>query len=179
MILLLILILLSIWLVFVLIYYIIAGCRYNRGISKSYYDEQMEKNFEYTTYSYEMNWHHCANIKIGNMPKLEFDKFKKFYMLNPDSWSMCDNSVYKNKDPELSFTFDYEDWLKYKKFHEHIKEEKEQEKLRKKQEELDKKNNEKTAELLKLVQQDIDAARNAIQQDFKEAADLIDRIAKG
>ncbi len=171
--------LILIFLVLLLVARVITAYRYNRGISRSYYNEQMEQDFKYTTYSYAMHFYHYTNKKIGEMPKLKFEQFKKFYMLNPESWSLCDNSVYKNKDPELSFTFDYEDWLKYKKFHEHIKEEKEQEKLRKKQEELNKKNNEKTVELLKLVQQDIDAARITIQKDLKEAADLIDRITKG
>lgn len=161
------------------IYNIVRSEIYDCDVSKSSYYEQMGKNFTYTIYSYGMLWDRSTENKIGDMPRIEFDKFQKFYILNPDSWSLCDDSVYKNNDPDLSFTFDYKDWVKYKMFCKQEKEEKILAELRKKQEELDKKNNEKTVKLLKLVQEDIDAARNAMQQDFKEAAELIDRIAKG
>ena len=54
--------------------------------------------------------------KTKNFPTITFEQFKDFYSLNPESWSLRECRVVKDNNDELSLTFTYQEWKKYKKF---------------------------------------------------------------
>ena len=120
-----------------------------------------------------------TRINYDDLPHFTFEQFKKFYSLNPDSWILLKYRVYKNNSHKNSCVFDYKEWKKYDRFRMQLEKDKEKKKELEEQAKTERVKNERTIELLKLVQQDIDTVRGVIQHDFNEAADLIDRIAKG
>lgn len=113
------------------------------------------------------------NKKISEFPTITFEKFKDFYSLNPDSWSLHDCRVFKNNDDELSFTFTYPEWKKYIKFKNELDKKAEEDKRIRAEIKLKNQQNETTIKILEEVQKDIERVKAESQKNIKDAADLI------
>lgn len=115
----------------------------------------------------------CREKGVRDFPTIEFNQFKGFYYLNPSSWTLFECRVAKNNLDELSFTFTFDEWLKYKKWHKQIEKEKEEKLKRAKEQEAIRSKNETTQLILEAVQKDIDRIREESEKNINEAADLI------
>ena len=111
--------------------------------------------------------------KVKDFPTISFNQFKDFYYLNQNSWTLKDCRVYKNNDNNLSFTFTYPDYKKYKKFKKQLEDDEKNRAANKKMQDDLMYQNETTRKILEEVQKDIDRVRAESQKGFDEAAELI------
>ena len=112
--------------------------------------------------------------KIKDFPTITFDQFKDFYLLNPESWSLRDCRVVKDNNDELSLTFTYKEWKKYKKFKEQVAEEKKQQQERLANQKIEKEKVETTKKVLEAVQKDIDKIRAEAEKEFEEVKNAVE-----
>ena len=106
---------------------------------------------------------------IKDFPTITFDQFLDFYYLNPGSWSLRQCRVCKDNNNNLSFTFSYEEWKKYKKWRAQLKKD------------LDNKNinsykHDVTKKILEAVQKDIENIRAESQTDLEMAQELMKEV---
>lgn len=120
------------------------------------------------------SWLGYNDKKIKDFPTITFDQFKDFYCLNPESWSLHDCRVVKDNNNELSCTFTYEEWKKYKKFKKQIEEEKERKRELLANQKLEKEKAETTRKILESVQKDIDKIRADAEKNFEEVRQVVE-----
>lgn len=116
----------------------------------------------------------------GCAPKIKFKSFEKFYWVNPDRWILEDGYVkckmgesksYKGlflDSTTEKFGFGFFDYYKYKKFKNKIY----KDKMKRKKMKI-------TAEMLKVVKEDIANMEDLAEQQKKHAMDNINVILNG
>lgn len=119
-------------------------------------------------------WYGYDEKIIKDFPTITFDQFKDFYLLNPESWSLKDCRVVKDNNDELSLTFTYQEWKKYKKFKEQVAEEKRLQQERIANQKLEKEKTETTRKILESVQKDIDKIRAESEKEFEEVKRVVE-----
>ena len=122
-------------------------------------------------------WFDYTEKKTKDFPTIAFNQFKDFYSLNPESWSLRECRVIKDNNDELSLTFTYQEWKKYKKFKEQVEEEKEQQKERLANQKAEKEKVETTRKVLEAVQKDIDNIRAEAEKEFQEAKQVVEKAS--
>lgn len=119
-------------------------------------------------------WYGYDEKIIKDFPTITFDQFKDFYLLNPESWSLKDCRVVKDNNDELSLTFTYQEWKKYKKFKEQVAEEKRLQQERIANQKLEKEKVETTKKVLEAVQKDIDKIRAEAEKELEEVKQVVE-----
>lgn len=119
-------------------------------------------------------WISYSDKKIKDFPTISLDQLKDFYYLNPKSWSLQDCRVVKDNNDELSFTFTYDEWKKYKKFKEQIEEEDKRKQELLANQKLEKEKTETTRKILESVQKDIDKIRAESEKEFEEVKRVVE-----
>lgn len=109
------------------------------------------------------------NKSIKDFPVITFNQFLDFYYLNPSSWSLRECRVCKNNDNNLSFTFTYEDWKKYKKWRKQLKKDTESKRINDYKHDVTKK-------ILEAVQVDIENIRAESKKDLEMAQELMKEV---
>ena len=146
--------------------------KYNSAMNKDIRIYDFDHINPYTNrFSYEYK-------TLKEFPCISFSRFYNFYCVNPDSWDIDKYRVYKDRDNNLSFVFEYKEWKKYDKWRKQIEKEKELIALNKKNQKIAKEKDEITLKILESVQKDIDAAFNESKKKFNEAKELIVEVAK-
>lgn len=120
---------------------------------------------------------HYIKKKIKDFPTITFDQFKDYYCLNPESWSLKDCRVIKDRNYELSFTFTYEEWKKYKKFKKQIEEENNRKQEQLENQKIEKEKVETTKRILESVQKDIDKIRADAEKEFEEVKNVVENAS--
>lgn len=144
--------------------------------TKNYVEYYKEQDKDICFYSNNKDWRSRKYIekKIKDFPTITFDQFKDFYLLNPESWSLRDCRVVKDNNDELSLTFTYKEWKKYKKFKEQVAEEKKQQQERLANQKIEKEKVETTKKVLEAVQKDIDKIRAEAEKEFEEVKNAVE-----
>lgn len=115
-------------------------------------------------------------IPLREFPKIQFDKFRTFYELNPDAWCLDTHSVYRNDDEYKRFVFSYEDWKRYRKFVDAVDEDRLFDKRTKYEREIDSWSDGIAISLLEEVQKDIEAVKKKASNEMGEARDIHTRV---
>ena len=119
-------------------------------------------------------WYSYIEKRTKDFPTITFKQFKDFYSINPESWSLRECRVVKDNNDELSLTFTYQEWKKYKKFKDQVAKEKKQQQERMENQKLEKEKVETTRKVLEAVQKDIDNIRAAAEKEFEEVKQVVE-----
>lgn len=147
-----------------------------RFFTKKYAEYYKWQNDTIKIYCNEGNrfWFNYTEKKMKDFPTITFEQFKDFYSLNPESWSLRECRVVKDNKDELSLTFTYQEWKKYKKFKEQIAEEERQQQERATSQKIEKEKVETTKKVLEAIQKDIDNIRAAAEKEFEEVKRVVE-----
>ena len=148
--------------------------------AKNYFEYYNEQNYTVTIWQKDKRYGNFVNYiekKVKDFPTITFNQFKDFYSLNPESWSLKDCRVVKDNNDELSLTFTYPEWKKYKKFKEQVEEEKKNQQERLENQKREKEKVETTKKVLEAVQKDIDKIRAEAEKEFKEVKQVVEKAS--
>lgn len=148
--------------------------------AKNYFEYYNEQNYTVTIWQKDKRYGNFVNYiekKVKDFPTITFNQFKDFYSLNPESWSLKDCRVVKDNNDELSLTFTYQEWKKYKKFKDQVNEEKARQRERIANQKLEKEKVETTKKVLEAVQKDIDKIRADAKKEFEEVKNVVENAS--
>lgn len=157
---------------------LVAAFRYRhlQTLRKEYKRALNDWNSDYCFYGDHL--YHYSVIYNDKLPKISFENFHRFYLLNPSKWDLHPNYLTYSKNRcqhEHLFFETPQDFHLYKKFKAQIEQEKKDEETRKR----DLENNKKLMAILEDVQVDINAIKEKSKREQAEAfTTILDSAAR-